>query len=117
LERTVLISTFIVACSACVILFFFFFFLMRRRPPRSSLFPYTTLFRSDLRRDLRATERDVEVVGLAVSHFADHIGEQRRAGDLLGRQALLLEVFLEQVATGVLGVLARLRFEPRADLV
>src|SRR5207342_3760936 len=28
----------------CVI--FFFFFLMIRRPPRSTLFPYTTLFRS-----------------------------------------------------------------------
>src|SRR2546430_11839784 len=27
-------------------LFFFFFFLMIRRPPRSTLFPYTTLFRS-----------------------------------------------------------------------
>src|SRR5882762_10950222 len=31
---------------------FFFFFLMIRRPPRSTLFPYTTLFRS--RRALRA---------------------------------------------------------------
>src|SRR5256885_8445993 len=28
------------------ICFFFFFFLMIRRPPRSTLFPYTTLFRS-----------------------------------------------------------------------
>src|SRR2546430_10469994 len=27
---------------------FFFFFLMIRRPPRSTLFPYTTLFRSYL---------------------------------------------------------------------
>src|SRR5215475_14866977 len=27
-------------------LFHFFFFLMIRRPPRSTLFPYTTLFRS-----------------------------------------------------------------------
>src|SRR2546430_13034741 len=27
---------------------FFFFFLMIRRPPRSTLFPYTTLFRSRL---------------------------------------------------------------------
>src|SRR5206468_12804496 len=26
--------------------YFFFFFLMIRRPPRSTLFPYTTLFRS-----------------------------------------------------------------------
>src|SRR2546426_3508915 len=29
-----------------MLLFFFFFFLMIRRPPRSTLFPYTTLFRS-----------------------------------------------------------------------
>src|SRR2546422_4116577 len=28
--------------------FFFFFFLMIRRPPRSTLFPYTTLFRSGI---------------------------------------------------------------------
>src|SRR5258705_11603241 len=28
------------------LLFLFFFFLMIRRPPRSTLFPYTTLFRS-----------------------------------------------------------------------
>src|SRR5687768_18397983 len=27
--------------------FFFLFFLMIRRPPRSTLFPYTTLFRSE----------------------------------------------------------------------
>src|SRR5260370_1267889 len=27
-------------------IFFLFFFLMIRRPPRSTLFPYTTLFRS-----------------------------------------------------------------------
>src|SRR2546425_11981423 len=33
---------------SCVffLLLFFFFFLMIRRPPRSTLFPYTTLFRS-----------------------------------------------------------------------
>src|SRR2546430_17641526 len=30
-------------------LYFFFFFLMIRRPPRSTLFPYTTLFRSRVR--------------------------------------------------------------------
>src|SRR6266478_7692722 len=33
-------------CLRLVIIFFFFFFLMIRRPPRSTLFPYTTLFRS-----------------------------------------------------------------------
>src|SRR5437870_13011487 len=41
----------------------FFFFLIIRRPPRSTLFPYTTLFRSDCRarqdhaRDLVLLER------------------------------------------------------------
>src|SRR5574338_1192006 len=37
----------------CVLFFvflYFFFFLMIRRPPRSTLFPYTTLFRSGSRR-------------------------------------------------------------------
>src|SRR6266478_5240894 len=29
-----------------VVFYVFFFFLMIRRPPRSTLFPYTTLFRS-----------------------------------------------------------------------
>src|SRR6266540_4796180 len=37
--------------------FFFFFFLMIRRPPRSTLFPYTTLFRSSTRPDARARRR------------------------------------------------------------
>src|SRR6202142_4675833 len=32
----------------CSFSLFFFFFLMIRRPPRSTLFPYTTLFRSKL---------------------------------------------------------------------
>src|ERR1035438_10755313 len=32
--------------SCSLLSFFFFFFLMIRRPPRSTLFPYTTLFRS-----------------------------------------------------------------------
>src|SRR2546430_13083265 len=32
-----------------MLLFYFFFFLMIRRPPRSTLFPYTTLFRSLVR--------------------------------------------------------------------
>src|SRR6267154_6127787 len=32
-----------------LIIIFFFFFLMIRRPPRSTLFPYTTLFRARCR--------------------------------------------------------------------
>src|SRR5439155_27316005 len=40
-----------------------FFFLLTRRPPRSTLFPYTTLFRSKRRRDvLRRLPRRVRRV-------------------------------------------------------
>src|SRR2546430_13101058 len=43
----------------------FFFFLMIRRPPRSTLFPYTTLFRSQ-RPDRRRAGTRVERHGQAV---------------------------------------------------
>src|SRR4051812_49571381 len=39
---------------------FFFFFLMIRRPPRSTLFPYTTLFRSDADGAERAPRGPIE---------------------------------------------------------
>src|SRR3712207_7496304 len=40
---------------------YFFFFLMIRRPPRSTLFPYTTLFRSNwLIRDFLAGQRTAQ---------------------------------------------------------
>src|SRR2546430_17260902 len=43
----ILLFCFSYICIICYISFiFFFFFLMIRRPPRSTLFPYTTLFRS-----------------------------------------------------------------------
>src|SRR5688572_31878068 len=52
---------------------FIFFFLMIRRPPRSTLFPYTTLFRSGLRinRKQRRTDRDRD------SHLREHGQRQR----------------------------------------
>src|SRR6266480_4742599 len=46
---------------------FFFFFLMIRRPPRSTLFPYTTLFRSDAGgNDLLQVRKDGDISTLAV---------------------------------------------------
>src|SRR5215208_7596305 len=57
----------------------FFFFLMIRRPPRSTLFPYTTLFRSPRarprrhRRDYRAARKprgDQKSTRLNSSHVA-----------------------------------------------
>src|ERR1022692_5077567 len=43
------------ALEAMIRLSFFFFFLMIRRPPRFPLFPYTTLFRSELPSPLRSS--------------------------------------------------------------
>src|SRR5712671_7088079 len=48
-------------CTCSFYLLFFFFFLMIRRPPRSTLFPYTTLFRS-IRPDL------IDVLPEAIDH-------------------------------------------------
>src|SRR5437667_12173116 len=42
----VCLLSFISLLTHLLLFFFFFFFLMIRRPPRSTLFPYTTLFRS-----------------------------------------------------------------------
>src|SRR5690349_23359826 len=44
--------------------FSFFFFFMIRRPPRSTLFPYTTLFRSDVDRQVGQLERLFALLGL-----------------------------------------------------
>src|SRR3989475_6062843 len=45
-------------------LHFVLFFLMIRRPPRSTLFPYTTLFRSEMTFSLTKDKRGVVVVGV-----------------------------------------------------
>src|SRR5256885_3200220 len=49
------------SASSCSPLNLFFFFLMIRRPPRSTLFPYTTLFRSLM----GGCQRQRAVLGLA----------------------------------------------------
>src|SRR2546422_9668506 len=49
----------------------FFFFLMIRRPPRSTLFPYTTLFRS--------LGLAIALVGTAPASAADGHGSRYRA--------------------------------------
>src|SRR3712207_6942435 len=55
----------------------FFFFLMIRRPPRSTLFPYTTLFRSRLAFHHRLGRQRAEVAeaqdGGAVGDHGDHV--------------------------------------------
>src|SRR5438034_9401179 len=77
---------------------FFFFFLMIRRPPRSTLFPYTTLFRSvdvdrqehhireggELEQALQGRGQDVER-----KRSEEHTSELQSHSDLVCR--LLLE--------------------------
>src|SRR5215204_6881026 len=66
----------------------FFFFLMIRRPPRSTLFPYTTLFRSPLLeppRSTQACQRSWQRKGRS----EEHTSELQSHSDLVCR--LLLE--------------------------
>src|SRR3712207_7406772 len=52
-----------------------FFFLMIRRPPRSTLFPYTTLFRSDrgLGRDGGTGAASVDVVAFGLDEAGQRV--------------------------------------------
>src|SRR5438034_3398168 len=82
-----------------------FFFLMLRRPPRSTLFPYTTLFRSvavlinlerSLDRNTAAIDHDVFEAGRLRSE--EHTSELQSHSDLVCR--LLLEKKKTNTATG-----------------
>src|SRR3712207_8000246 len=70
---------------------------MMRRPPRSTLFPYTTLFRSGLLRrlpELRAAQRDgvvMPTVCVDMDHFIGDFDADRRA-DALANMASQLAV-------------------------
>src|SRR3989442_12859385 len=57
-------------------LFLLFFFLMIRRPPRSTLFPYTTLFRSiDVAPDASTHVVSAEDVGIQHTRSEEHTSE------------------------------------------
>src|SRR2546430_3562598 len=95
-----------------------FFFLMIRRPPRSTLFPYTTLFRSETARKnfqlrrieaaldpalsifFRVDENDVE---LAVKRSEEHTSELQSQSNLVCR--LLLEKKKKIATSAVLRVI------------
>src|SRR5712675_2699750 len=74
---------------------FLFFFLMIRRPPRSTLFPYTTLFRSSsvLRRSNAAT-----LFKLACASLALIIGgrSEEHTSELQSRLHLVCRLLLEK---------------------
>src|SRR6476620_11906742 len=81
------LALFLVQCS-----FIYCFFLMIRRPPRSTLFPYTTLFRSGVaRRAIQFTEQYLE-------SRADHddIRSEENTSELQSRQYLVCRLLLEK---------------------
>src|SRR2546422_2336477 len=81
-------------CVVPALLFFLFFFLMIRRPPRSTLFPYTTLFRSLALPASRIprpewTALEVRLEGVKDSRSEEHTSELQSRLHLVCR--LLLE--------------------------
>src|SRR6266496_5579863 len=68
----------------------FFFFLMIRRPPRSTLFPYTTLFRS--KHDfLHATGRSP-----CYADSVDLVRSEEHTSELQSRRELVCRLLLEK---------------------
>src|SRR3712207_9165715 len=90
---------------SCII---FFFFLMIRRPPRSTLFPYTTLFRSAIlvlldrataeRKGLELLQCDEEraVVRRARTGGVQLQRSEEHTSELQSRQYLVCRLLLEK---------------------
>src|SRR3712207_9128269 len=80
----------------------FFFFLMIRRPPRSTLFPYTTLFRSSRWRStiFRWVSTQRSVRSLSKVRFRNWIKSVHRSeehtSELQSRQYLVCRLLLEK---------------------
>src|SRR5450755_4873613 len=70
-------------------LFFFFFFLMIRRPPRSTLFPYTTLFRS-------VRVQDFQGRGDILPAFGDGQRSEEHTSELQSPVHLVCRLLLEK---------------------
>ena len=82
----------------------FFFFLMIRRPPRSTLFPYTTLFRS--KRIIQQEEVDLTVlVGIAEYEGAIQRALDCSAGLLKDGERCLMVLDDSHYRDGLLGIL------------
>src|SRR5476651_2761382 len=70
------------------IVIFFFFFLMIRRPPRSTLFPYTTLFRSSFSQWATLTFQREDICQARRS--------EEHTSELQSRQYLVCRLLLEK---------------------
>src|SRR5215475_14765406 len=76
------------------LVFFFFFFLMIRRPPRSTLFPYTTLFRST--RGTQLTAGSLPGSRACVLTCAPACRSEEHTSELQSRENLVCRLLLEK---------------------
>src|SRR5215203_6819792 len=76
--------------------FFFFFFLMIRRPPRSTLFPYTTLFRSDRRSSNGSMKPSSPPKAWRHSSGSSPVRSEEHTSELQSRQYLVCRLLLEK---------------------
>src|SRR2546430_12049334 len=73
---------------------------MIRRPPRSTLFPYTTLFRSDDRPDHpRALPEEIRVLGLRDDSPAAGGRSEEHTSELQSQSNLVCRLLLEKKKT------------------
>src|SRR5258707_12153045 len=78
----------------------FFFFLMIRRPPRSTLFPYTTLFRSRHRRERGPPgTSEGEKSREFTREFSRFFRSEEHTSELQSRQYLVCRLLLEKKKT------------------
>src|SRR5947209_13530196 len=92
---THLFGVFSCVCLLCVcalLFLIFFFFLMIRRPPRSTLFPYTTLFRSSRRTRSRSSRSRPRWSGPRTSRTRS----EEHTSELQSRQYLVCRLLLEK---------------------
>src|SRR5258705_6848051 len=72
----------------------FFFFLMIRRPPRSTLFPYTTLFRSDP--DLSGSELNLARMRGGLRPTSHSCRSEEHTSELQSLRHLVCRLLLEK---------------------
>src|SRR2546430_9458772 len=80
--------------------FLFFFFLMIRRPPRSTLFPYTTLFRSLSEQFADACEEQ-PITRHRVVHAWDCERSEEHTSELQSQSNLVCRLLLEKKNTAI----------------
>src|SRR5258708_22157541 len=73
-----------------------FFFLMIRRPPRSTLFPYTTLFRSKVGGDLESDLRRARLLRQAIGPERKLMRSEEHTSELQSPDHLVCRLLLEK---------------------